>query len=97
MDYEGADCPCRPSERGPRYERVRELRDPGIFKEDGSVCLLYSISGEQGIGLAELLPSRDYVRSLDNTRCSSESEETDLVTQRGKPPPLAVRLEKALP
>ena len=52
--YEGADLPMRPSVRGLAPEPVRELRDPGIFEEDGRVYLLYSVAGEQGIAVAQL-------------------------------------------
>ena len=35
-------------------ERVRQLRDPAIFRENGQTYLLYSVAGEQGIALARL-------------------------------------------
>ncbi len=53
-DYEGADRPLDPSERGSVHERVRQLRDPGIFEEDGKTYLLYSVAGEYGLAIAEL-------------------------------------------
>ena len=53
-DYEGADCPPVPSVRGPADERVRQLRDPATFEEDGRTYLLYSVAGERGIALAEV-------------------------------------------
>ena len=53
-DYEGADLPLAPSLRGLVRERVRQLRDPAIFEEDGRTYLLYSVAGEQGIAVAEL-------------------------------------------
>ncbi|MHB8621379.1 MAG: hypothetical protein ACYDAG_17750, partial [Chloroflexota bacterium] len=31
-----------------------QLRDPAIFEEVGRRFLLYSVAGEQGIGIAEL-------------------------------------------
>ena len=52
--YEGVDCPLVPSQRGLATQRVREVRDPAIFAEDGRVILLYSVAGESGIGLAEI-------------------------------------------
>ena len=52
--YEGADLPLRPSTRGSDLVRVRELRDPAIYIEDGRTYLLYTIAGEQGIAIAEL-------------------------------------------
>ena len=54
MDYEGADLPLQPSQRGAIHERARQLRDPAIFQEDGRTWLLYSVAGESGIALAEL-------------------------------------------
>ena len=35
-------------------ERVHELRDPGIYCEDGEKWLLYSTAGEQGIAIMQL-------------------------------------------
>jgi hypothetical protein len=54
-EYEGADLPLEPSRRGWAPERVRQLRDPGIFEEDGRTYLFYSIAGEAGIAGAEIL------------------------------------------
>jgi hypothetical protein len=53
-DYEGADRPLEVSEWAAARGRVRQLRDPGIFTEDGKTFLLYSIAGESGIAIAEL-------------------------------------------
>jgi len=53
--YEGADCPLVPSQRGSVHEPVRQLRDPGIYREGGRTYLLYSVAGEQGIGMAEII------------------------------------------
>ncbi|MBX7257532.1 MAG: hypothetical protein K1Y02_14310 [Candidatus Hydrogenedentes bacterium] len=53
--YEGFDLPELPSKEGKTMERVRGVRDPGIFKEDGRTYLLYSVAGESGIGIAELI------------------------------------------
>ena len=53
-DYEGADLPLIPSESGAARTRVRQLRDPAIYEEDGKVYLLYSIAGERGIAMAQL-------------------------------------------
>jgi len=33
---------------------VRQLRDPGIYRENGKTYLLYSVAGENGIAIAEL-------------------------------------------
>lgn len=53
-DYEGAGLPLEPSLRGLTEVSVRQLRDPAIFEEDGDVYLLYSVAGEDGIGIAKL-------------------------------------------
>ena len=53
-EYEGADLQPAPSARGAILERVRQLRDPGIFQENGKTYLLYSVAGEQGIAIATI-------------------------------------------
>ena len=52
--YEGVDLPLAPSVRGLSVEPVRQLRDPGIFEEAGTIYLMYSVAGEQGIAIARL-------------------------------------------
>jgi hypothetical protein len=54
LDWEGADLPLRPSVRDAINVRVRQLRDPGIYEEDGRTWLLYAVAGESGIAIAEL-------------------------------------------
>lgn len=54
-DYEGGNLPLEPSERGWIDEPVRQLRDPCIYEEVGKVYLLYSVAGEAGIAIAEIL------------------------------------------
>ena len=54
-EYEGADCPLEPSKRGAARGRVRQLRDPCVFEEDGKTYLLYAVAGESGIAIAEIL------------------------------------------
>ena len=54
-ECEGADCPLVPSERGSVHVPVRQLRDPGIYREGDETYLLYSVAGEQGIGIAEII------------------------------------------
>ena len=54
-DYEGANLPLEPSKRGWVPERVRQLRDPAIFRENGNTYLLYSVAGEHGIAIARLV------------------------------------------
>lgn len=56
--WEGADLPLAYSRGGSTikygYNRVRELRDPGVFREGDDAWLLYSTAGEYGLGLARL-------------------------------------------
>ena len=53
---EGARLPLRKSVAGAMKGRENALRDPAIFEDtDGRVYLLYSVAGESGIGIAELL------------------------------------------
>ena len=52
---EGVDLALAASERGWAPERERQLRDPGIYEEDGRTFLLYSIAGEAGIAAAEIM------------------------------------------
>jgi hypothetical protein len=52
-ECEGIAYPNKPSGYGPAT-RVRQLRDPCLFEEDGRIYLFYSIAGESGIALAEL-------------------------------------------
>lgn len=53
-DSEGADLPPEPSVRGRAHGRVRQLRDPAVFEENGKTYLLYSVAGESGIAIARL-------------------------------------------
>jgi hypothetical protein len=53
-EYEGADLPIEPSRSGAIHTRVRQLRDPGIYEENGETYLLYSIAGESGIAIARI-------------------------------------------
>lgn len=53
MDYEGIQHPNQPSKKGGGIG-LQQLRDPGIFEEDGQLYLLYSVAGEEGIAIAEL-------------------------------------------
>lgn len=54
LDYEGVHEPLVASEGGYSPEPVHQLRDPGIFEEDGKTYLLYSVAGERGIAIAEI-------------------------------------------
>ena len=53
-DYEGVKEPLVRSLGGSKHHPVHELRDPFVFEEEGRAYLLYSVAGEQGIGLAEM-------------------------------------------
>ncbi|MBK9256089.1 MAG: hypothetical protein IPM42_11415 [Saprospiraceae bacterium] len=55
LDYEGGNLPLTTSKVGASKIPVRELRDPGIFEENGKIYLLYSIAGELGIASAEIM------------------------------------------
>jgi hypothetical protein len=54
-DWEGANEPIRASQVGAVHKPVHELRDPAIFEEDGRLWLVYSVAGESGLALAELV------------------------------------------
>ena len=53
-DYEGGNLKLEASERGEINEPVRQLRDPGVFREGSDVYLLYSVAGENGIAIARI-------------------------------------------
>ena len=55
LEYEGADLPIEPSVRGWAPERVRQLHDPAIFRDNGETYLLYSVAGEYGLAIAQLV------------------------------------------
>jgi len=43
------------SRYGAARGRVRQVRDPAVYAEDGRLYLLYSVAGEQGIAIARLV------------------------------------------
>jgi hypothetical protein len=53
--YEGVALPSKPSEPGMTGGRVKEVRDPAIYREGDKTYLLYTIEGEYGIAIAELV------------------------------------------
>ncbi|MDR1673020.1 MAG: hypothetical protein LBS09_06130 [Bacteroidales bacterium] len=53
-EYEGAMLPAITSTSGAFHGLVRQLRDPAFYEENGKWYLLYSVGGENGIGIAEL-------------------------------------------
>ena len=52
--YECVDLAVAPSEPGDVEERVRQMRDPFVFEDEGRTFLFYSTCGEQGIAAATL-------------------------------------------
>jgi hypothetical protein len=52
--YECPDLPVEPSTAGEIEGRAQQLRDPGVFEEDGRLYLFYSVCGEQGLAAAEV-------------------------------------------
>ena len=52
--YEGVDRPLEISRPDEARGRVRQLRDPAIFREGQRAYLIYSIAGESGLAIAEL-------------------------------------------
>jgi len=55
-EYEGADLPVTESEVGFARSRLRQVRDPYVYTEDGHTYLLYAVAGERGIAIAEIVP-----------------------------------------
>ncbi len=53
-EWEGAKLPLAYSNGGISRTRVNELRDPAVFREGAAAWLLYTTSGEHGLGLAKL-------------------------------------------
>ena len=52
--WEGAAERIERSRGGRTHEPVHQLRDPGIYEEDGRTYLIYSVAGEFGLAIAEL-------------------------------------------
>jgi hypothetical protein len=53
-DWEGGHLPLAYSRGGVTREKVNQLRDPAVYREGGDAWLIYSIAGENGLGLARL-------------------------------------------
>ena len=54
--WEGSDIPLAASTSGEAKERQNAVRDPAIFVDyDKRVYLLYSVAGENGIGIAQVV------------------------------------------
>jgi hypothetical protein len=54
-NWEGADLPATVSGFGDAPSREKAVRDPAIYEEDGRTYLLYSVAGECGIAIAEVI------------------------------------------
>jgi len=54
-EWEGATRPVEPSAAGGVNEPVCQLRDPGVYEENGRSYLLYAVAGERGLAIAELV------------------------------------------
>jgi hypothetical protein len=52
--WEGSDLPLEASVTGLVDHPVHQLRDPGIYVEEGQTYLLYSVAGESGIAISEI-------------------------------------------
>jgi GH43 family beta-xylosidase len=53
-EWEGGNLPLEKSSRSAINIPVNQLRDPAIYKENDTLYLLYSIKGENGIGICTL-------------------------------------------
>jgi len=56
LPWEGASLPLQATHIGALEGPENALRDPAVFQEAGKNYLLYSIAGESGIAIAEILP-----------------------------------------
>jgi hypothetical protein len=54
-DYEGGDLPVRPSRPGAAKGRENAVRDPALFTDRGRTYLIYSVAGEAGLAIAEVV------------------------------------------
>lgn len=61
---EGANLPKARSRSGPAPARENAVRDPAIFIEHGRRYLLYSIAGEAGIGMVDLVTPARIARAV---------------------------------
>jgi hypothetical protein len=53
--WEGADLPFREATKGRAFYRLRQVRDPALYREGDEWYLLYSVAGEYGIAIAKLV------------------------------------------
>ncbi|MGC3946191.1 MAG: hypothetical protein QM762_17020 [Chryseolinea sp.] len=52
--YEGGNLPVEKSRSGLYYGKVHQLRDPYLYEEGDNWYLIYSVAGENGLGIGEL-------------------------------------------
>ena len=52
--WEGVHLPQYTSTPGTEFNYVNQLRDPYFYKDNNKQYLLYSISGEKGIGILKI-------------------------------------------
>ena len=55
LGWEGAECALEASRSGAVKGMARQLRDPGVYAEDGVRYVFYAVGGEQGIAVGRLL------------------------------------------
>lgn len=53
-EWEGSTLPLAYSRGGVTRERVNQLRDPAVYRDGEDAWLIYSIAGENGLGIARL-------------------------------------------
>jgi hypothetical protein len=53
--WEGANLPIHPSKSGISRGLENAVRDPAVWRQDGRLFLLYTVAGEAGIAISELL------------------------------------------
>jgi len=79
--WEGSSLPIKPSDGGSSKEYVHQLRDPDVFEDvDGSLYLLYTGRGENGIGIASL--ERTYGYPVFNEKIKSNLNSPKLQVSR---------------
>jgi hypothetical protein len=67
-DYEGGTLPLEVSEPDDAPGRVRQLRDPAVYRERSRTYLVYSIGGESGLAMAELVRQKSHAKGKADRR-----------------------------
>jgi len=79
--WEGSHLSIKPSDGGSSKEHVHQLRDPDVFEDiDGSLYMLYTGAGENGIGIASL--ERTYGNPLHSAQIKSPQIISELSVTR---------------